>query len=93
MEKVREFTRGVPSITWNVIIAIENHHIYLSLFCDICIGIIVDDEDPNHAFSSLLSERERTIKEQVKLQTQKVRHRKELIRDMIQRTGLKRTYN
>ncbi|KAG0324224.1 Mitochondrial fission protein [Dissophora globulifera] len=31
----------------------------------------VDGEDPNKAFSSLLSERERTIKEQVKLQTQK----------------------
>ncbi|KAG0306356.1 Mitochondrial fission protein [Dissophora globulifera] len=31
----------------------------------------VDEDDPNGAFSSLLSERERTIKEQVKLQTQK----------------------
>ncbi|ORY95125.1 hypothetical protein BCR41DRAFT_241629 [Lobosporangium transversale] len=31
----------------------------------------VDEDDPNKAFSSLLSERERTIKEQVKLQTQK----------------------
>ncbi|KAF9115725.1 Mitochondrial fission protein [Mortierella sp. AM989] len=31
----------------------------------------VDEDDPNRAFSSLLSERERTIKEQVKLQTQK----------------------
>lgn len=33
----------------------------------------VDEDDPNKAFSSMLSERERTIKEQVKLQTQKVR--------------------
>ncbi|KAF9977110.1 Mitochondrial fission protein [Actinomortierella ambigua] len=31
----------------------------------------VDDDDPNRLFSSLLHERERTIKEQVKLQTQK----------------------
>ncbi|KAG0017699.1 Mitochondrial fission protein [Entomortierella chlamydospora] len=31
----------------------------------------VDEDDPNRAFSSLLSERERTIKEQVKLQAQK----------------------
>ncbi|KAF9190331.1 Mitochondrial fission protein [Haplosporangium sp. Z 11] len=31
----------------------------------------VDADDPNRAFSSLLNERERTIKEQVKLQTQK----------------------
>ncbi|KAI1302297.1 Mitochondrial fission protein [Mortierella claussenii] len=30
-----------------------------------------DEDDPNRAFSSLLSERERTIKEQVKLQAQK----------------------
>ena len=33
----------------------------------------MDEDDPNKAFSSMLSERERTIKEQVKLQTQKVR--------------------
>ncbi|KAG0267015.1 Mitochondrial fission protein [Mortierella polycephala] len=32
---------------------------------------VTDDDDPNSAFSSLLSERERTIKEQVKLQAQK----------------------
>ncbi|KAG0238586.1 Mitochondrial fission protein [Actinomortierella wolfii] len=31
----------------------------------------VDEDDPNQLFSSLLHERERTIKEQVKLQTQK----------------------
>ncbi|KAF9363533.1 Mitochondrial fission protein [Mortierella sp. NVP85] len=31
----------------------------------------VDEDDPNQAFSSLLNERERTIKEQVKLQAQK----------------------
>ncbi|KAG0006705.1 Mitochondrial fission protein [Modicella reniformis] len=31
----------------------------------------VDEDDPNKAFSSLLNERERTIKEQVKLQAQK----------------------
>ncbi|KAF9100125.1 Mitochondrial fission protein [Mortierella sp. AD031] len=31
----------------------------------------VDEDDPNLVFSSLLNERERTIKEQVKLQTQK----------------------
>ncbi|KAI7821537.1 hypothetical protein BC939DRAFT_204735 [Gamsiella multidivaricata] len=35
----------------------------------------VDEDDPNRTFSSLLSERERTIKEQVKLQNQKVRNR------------------
>jgi len=33
----------------------------------------VDEDDPNQAFSSLLNERERTIKEQVKLQAQKVK--------------------
>ncbi|KAG0051191.1 Mitochondrial fission protein [Gryganskiella cystojenkinii] len=38
----------------------------------------VDGEDPNHAFSSLLNERERTIKEQVKLQTQKAMIQAEL---------------
>ncbi|KAF9356510.1 Mitochondrial fission protein [Mortierella sp. AD094] len=38
----------------------------------------VDEEDPNKAFSSLLSERERTIKEQVKLQTQKAMIQSEL---------------
>ncbi|KAF9173083.1 Mitochondrial fission protein [Mortierella sp. AD010] len=38
----------------------------------------VDEEDPNKAFSSLLSERERTIKEQVKLQTQKALIQSEL---------------
>ncbi|KAG9322281.1 hypothetical protein KVV02_006704 [Mortierella alpina] len=32
---------------------------------------VADDDDPNSAFSSLLSERERAIKEQVKLQAQK----------------------
>jgi division protein 1 len=33
--------------------------------------MIVDEDDPNLVFSSLLNERERTIKEQVKLQSQK----------------------
>ncbi|KAG0293007.1 Mitochondrial fission protein [Linnemannia gamsii] len=33
----------------------------------------VDEDDPNLVFSSLLNERERTIKEQVKLQSQKAR--------------------
>ncbi|KAG0209295.1 Mitochondrial fission protein [Mortierella sp. GBA30] len=32
---------------------------------------VTDEDDPNSAFSSLLNERERTIKEQVKLQAQK----------------------
>ncbi|KAG0040148.1 Mitochondrial fission protein [Podila clonocystis] len=38
----------------------------------------VDEDDPNKAFSSMLSERERTIKEQVKLQTQKALLQSEL---------------
>ncbi|KAG0347416.1 Mitochondrial fission protein [Podila humilis] len=38
----------------------------------------VDEDDPNRAFSSMLSERERTIKEQVKLQTQKALLQSEL---------------
>ncbi|KAG0250818.1 Mitochondrial fission protein [Actinomortierella ambigua] len=38
----------------------------------------VDEDDPNSLFSSLLHERERTIKEQVKLQTQKAALQAEL---------------
>ncbi|KAF9913927.1 Mitochondrial fission protein [Lobosporangium transversale] len=38
----------------------------------------VDEDDPSKAFSSLLNERERTIKEQVKLQTQKALVQSEL---------------
>lgn len=45
----------------------------LTYVCISCCGHLVDEDDPNKAFSSMLSERERTIKEQVKLQTQKVR--------------------
>lgn len=41
--------------------------------------VIVDEDDPNLVFSSLLNERERTIKEQVKLQSQKARTTPSLI--------------
>src|SRR5690348_13915173 len=41
--------------------------------------VIVDEDDPNLLFSSLLNERGRTIKEQVKLQSQKARTTTSLI--------------